>query len=793
MPDKACYLYAPSDEPATWQLEVKNADGTLDMARVARAAALLSPRGFKGEKANVPSDALPEVKAKLVRYYKRLGRRNHEIPPHLLETKALPDDTGIVAVGGEIDSIEAGEYKGQRGYYIRGYLTTFTHDTYNDWPILTPELKASTEDYFKSRSNLMVEHARPYRGTPPVREKIGFVTKWEWRDDGLWHENFAPEPQGDASDLRRLVYHQIGAGEFKGFSPGGFFYRDTGQHEPPGIILDWQLYEHSICKNPVDSSALIDEIEEIKALLEPPESTAGPPGPVETDGSPDPADGAIPAQAVLSNPPVPPALPESAPTKETHVNDEQKPQDPALAAALERLAALEAEKKSRDDEARELKMKEEARAEAEKLAKEQIEAKAQEESRRAAMVQEYLQAELGRYQIQPMGRAMTAPAGAGRVAVGNDGRPRYTMAGPVMESKALIGDDGQPLPANMIEWLIQVKQGQRAAAKIHLEQAYEAKASGYGQIGIPTASTFTPTGTNGGYALPQQYLNDIVPLLVDQKSIRSLITVLPAESILLQVPKVTVAPTRAVVTAEAESKPKKTIGTDMLSIRLYTIPQIIDVTNQLLTFSRATAESIIREQLADAIRLAEYYYALMGSGTNEPYGLIPALTAYNTTYPTKMFKISLGDGDTPTGEAVAADETIPDVIARAINVTQLRFYTPDVMLVHPSIWWKLITTKDAQDRYLVDPQLTGRVNSVWGIRVEATTQIPLGKAVVGDFKKLRMYVAEDVTLDMSSEAGDRFDKNMTGFRIEEMMGLNAEQEIAAFTLVDFTTGGISSS
>jgi HK97 family phage major capsid protein len=365
------------------------------------------------------------------------------------------------------------------------------------------------------------------------------------------------------------------------------------------------------------------------------------------------------------------------------------------------------------------------------------------------------------------------------------------MAGVVPEEKSRVDAQGNEMPVNMIDWIFEVKSGQRRAQWLSWTEKFGQKPKRSPWV-FPAPRPTAP-GAAGGFALPAQYLEEIVPLLIDQFSIRSLISTYPANSILLEVPRMASHAVRAVVTAEGDTKPKRQFGTDMLAIRLYTIPQIVDVTNQLLNFSRETAEQIVREQMAEAIRLAEFYYTLQGTGTNEPFGLIPALTAANAADATQFYVISQAAGTQPTGQAVPNTETLPDVIARAINVTQLRYYEPDALLVHPNIWWKLITTKDNYGRYLVDANMSGQVNSVWGIRVVHTTQLPQGTAVVGSWKKLRMYIGQDVTVDVTQEAGNRWDSNLTGFRIEEMFGLDARQELNAFTAVSFVATGVASS
>jgi HK97 family phage major capsid protein len=897
LPASAFLYIGDAEDTSTWKLPVKDASGEINLGRVAAAAAAVSPKGFRGKRVDVPKEAMGDIKRRLISMYKRLGKEKNEIPAHLYEQKSQEDpdlmqtDPSKASLGGSVNRIEETEYKGHKGLMVYSIMNSLGKDSYRDHAVLTPELKASTEKYFATHPLSMIQHGKAYRGLdgsakPPVHAFMGFSIEHTYEDDGIHTTDFVPEPDEFAPQRVAEAYAELKAGEFNGVSVNGWFYRDTGLHQPPGIIIDWDLIEHSYCRNCVDQEAAIIGISEVKAKPDdeaeaawnemPPDevhaslraefqefkakidpSAVSPPD-AEAETVDPPSDTVDSSQdvppsehkATLTEPILQPAsgmdiyrnssgtqavasyvprndsrphrqpemvIPVSTPIQQTipqsqlnsaeatdpatfggNMNDVQTSgqnvsENDLIKSLLARVDAMEAERKAAEMEVENTRRDQEARAAAEAQARAIVEAEARQQAEFKAKQDAYLEEALARFQIRSDGGRLSMPVGAtGRQATDTNGRPRYTMAGPVTEEKARNDGSGNKLPTRIIDWIEEVKYSGRPAHFINWSQKFgeEAKAV---TMGVPGAQTNSPIGTAGGFALPVQYLEDIVPLLIDQFSIRSIIATYPANSILLEVPRVATRATRAVVTAEGDTKPKRQLGTDMIPIRLYTIPQIVDVSNQLLQFSRDTAEQMVRDQMADSIRLAEFYYALQGSGTNEPFGLLPALTAAQGADATKFYVIQQAAGNQPTGAVVPNTETLPDVIARAINVTQLRYYNPTVLLVHPNIYWKLIQTKDSYGRYLVDQNMQGAINSVWNVRVMQTQQLPMGKAVVGDFSKLRMYIAQDVTVDVSSEAGDRWDRNLTGFRIEEMIGLDARQELDAFTAIDFTTAGVASS
>ena len=58
------------------------------------------------------------------------------------------------------------------------------------------------------------------------------------------------------------------------------------------------------------------------------------------------------------------------------------------------------------------------------------------------------------------------------------------------------------------------------------------------------------------------------------------------------------------------------------------------------------------------------------------------------------------------------------------------------------------------------------------------TSLPTGKALAGAWSDCDVYIGSEFRIDVSSEAGSRFDQNITGFRAEEEFGFNATPYVA---------------
>lgn len=83
----SAYLYVPdSDAPSTWKLRIKErVDGEIRVTReqLGRAAAALSPGGFRGNRVELPGGEVAKLKAKLRALYREIGVEDKDLPPHI--------------------------------------------------------------------------------------------------------------------------------------------------------------------------------------------------------------------------------------------------------------------------------------------------------------------------------------------------------------------------------------------------------------------------------------------------------------------------------------------------------------------------------------------------------------------------------------------------------------------------------------------------------------------------------------------------------------------------------------
>ena len=85
----AAYAYVPdSEKSSTWKLRLwEDPEKKVTRAQLGRAAAALSPGGFRGQKVAIPSADMPAVKRKIRTEYRKLGVEDEDIPRWVKETE----------------------------------------------------------------------------------------------------------------------------------------------------------------------------------------------------------------------------------------------------------------------------------------------------------------------------------------------------------------------------------------------------------------------------------------------------------------------------------------------------------------------------------------------------------------------------------------------------------------------------------------------------------------------------------------------------------------------------------
>ena len=294
---------------------------------------------------------------------------------------------------------------------------------------------------------------------------------------------------------------------------------------------------------------------------------------------------------------------------------------------------------------------------------------------------------------------------------------------------------------------------------------------------VPTESKATVGDTNaaGGFLVPAPVIRDINEQAVPGRAVVDLFTTIDGvrgSGVAVPWEDSNTSLTRAVIAAAGATKENKNLIVGSYTATLYTLARIFDVGNQLLRQSEGAAEKMVRSGLARAFALGEDYYAIQGSGSSEPYGLLTAIGT-SGTYVTTF--------SSPSASTIAGNWATG--LAKAAGAVANRGATPDAAVFNSGDYWTNIASGADAAGFYVDPMGGGFNFSVtqtgttgagpWGIRVRHTPNMPTDNMVVGEYSAAWFFRGQGYRVDVSSEAYDRWDKNLTGFRGEEEIAFDA--------------------
>ncbi len=287
-------------------------------------------------------------------------------------------------------------------------------------------------------------------------------------------------------------------------------------------------------------------------------------------------------------------------------------------------------------------------------------------------------------------------------------------------------------------------------------------------------ATVGDTDAAGGYLVPNPVVADINLQATPRRSVVDLFDgVNGVRGSAVDIPWEQETISRAVIALPGATKENSDFIVNNYTATLYTLARIFDVGNQLLRHSQGAAERLVRSKLARAFALGEDYYALQGSGTNEPYGLLTALGtsgAHVTTF-------SSPSDSTVAGSIIAA------ILTSAGELADLGA-EPDGVVLNSADYYRMARQGSDNAGFWRDPfgPLPGAGQDSpgpGGLRWRHSPNMPTDSAVTGEFSTVQFFRGDAYRVDTSSEAGDRWDKNLTGFRGEEEIAFEARPAVYA--------------
>jgi HK97 family phage major capsid protein len=264
-----------------------------------------------------------------------------------------------------------------------------------------------------------------------------------------------------------------------------------------------------------------------------------------------------------------------------------------------------------------------------------------------------------------------------------------------------------------------------------------------------TNVTSGTTGTGGvGNAIAPDRLAGIITTPQRRMTVRDLL--LPGRTGYVQE---TGFQNMAAPVGETAAKPQSDLSLDLVDTPVRTIAHWIKASVQVLA-DIPLLQSYIDGRLRYGLQYVEEAQLLAGDGTGQNLeGLIPQATPFNEAL-------------------LKADDQQVDILRRGILQVRIAEYAASGIVVNPIDWADIETLKDSNGRYIFGNPGQNLQPSMWGLPVVDTNAMPQGHFMVGAFNlAAQVFDREDANVQVSTEDGDNFTKNMVTIRAEERLAL----------------------
>lgn len=285
------------------------------------------------------------------------------------------------------------------------------------------------------------------------------------------------------------------------------------------------------------------------------------------------------------------------------------------------------------------------------------------------------------------------------------------------------------------------------------------------------SSLTTAANGSAGDLIVADRVPGVVPVALRKMTVRDLLTPGRTSSNSIQFVQESSYTNSAATVSESAgtTKPQSEMYFDIQTSNVTTLAHWVSATRQILD-DVPQLQSYIDGRLRYGLAYVEDNQLLNGAGTGTDLnGIYTQATASTANL------------------AVIASPQKLDVLRVAMLQAALANIPPSGIVLHPTDWMTIETTKDTTGRYIVgDPQ--GRQSpGVWGLPVVETPAMTSGAFLVGAFRLgAQIFDRMDARVEISTEDSTNFRQNLVTILAEERLAL-AVYNTAAFIKGVFAT------
>lgn len=285
---------------------------------------------------------------------------------------------------------------------------------------------------------------------------------------------------------------------------------------------------------------------------------------------------------------------------------------------------------------------------------------------------------------------------------------------------------------------------------------------GKGRVSIPVKAiisslTTDADGSAGDLIVPMRVPGIVTPPQ-RRMTIRDLITPGRTGSNAIQYVKETGFTNAAATVSETtgDTKPQSNIKFDVVNSSVATIAHWVLATRQILS-DVPQLQSYIDGRLRYGLMYVEENQLLNGPGTGTDLnGIYTQATQYAA----------------PITPSAAGNLTKIDIIRLAILQAFLAEYPANGIVMHPSDWADIELTKTDEGAYLFANPQGGVDPRLWRLPVVETQAMTVDRFLTGAFNLgAQIFDREDANVEISTEDGDNFKKNLVTILAEERLAL----------------------
>jgi HK97 family phage major capsid protein len=284
---------------------------------------------------------------------------------------------------------------------------------------------------------------------------------------------------------------------------------------------------------------------------------------------------------------------------------------------------------------------------------------------------------------------------------------------------------------------------------------------------IITSLSTDADGSAGDLIVPER--KPMVDPVERRLTVRDLLTPGQTSSNAIQYPKETGFTNSAAAHSETSgaTKPQSELKFDIVTESVKTIAHFV-IAHRSILDDVPMLRSYIDGRLRYGLGYVEDNSLLNGAGGADVSGIYTQATASTANL------------------AVVSAPTFLDVLRAAMLQASLANIPPTGIVLHPTDWFKIETTKDTAGAYIIGNPQEATNRRLWGLPVVETPAMTVDKFLVGAFRYgAQIFDRMDARVEISTEDASNFRQNLVTILCEERLAL-AVYNALAFVKGDFS-------